>query len=205
MAEELQGLLDRIQKDALDKIAKEREAVVSSAKKESDALLAQAKQQAEDIVKKAKAEADAELQKSEAAMRQALRDILISLKTELLERLRRILKESVGTAMTAELMSGIIRQMVTAYISSGRTPDGVEALLSAKDLETMRSSLMASLAADIKVKPEFSLASDINAGIKIGFKGDDVFLDFSDDAIADLICSYLSPKLVAILKEQKGG
>jgi hypothetical protein len=39
--------------------------------------------------------------------------------------------------------------------------------------------------------------------LKIGFKGSDVFFDFSDDAISDLICQFIGPKLTAMLNPEK--
>ena len=39
-----------------------------------------------------------------------------------------------------------------------------------------------------------------SAGLKIGFQGGDVFFDFSDDALAEIICEFVGPKLAAVLK-----
>ena len=44
------------------------------------------------------------------------------------------------------------------------------------------------------------ISSGVSAGLQIGFKGTDVFLDFSDEALADVICAYVGPKLAAALK-----
>jgi len=56
-----------------------------------------------------------------------------------------------------------------------------------------------SLAKDLREKPDLSLAHDFGHGFKIGFKGEDVFLDFSDDAITEMICQYIGPKLARLV------
>lgn len=198
MAEELQGLLDRIQKENIEKIETEKKRLLEEAKKEADSIVVAAKAQADEIVKKAKTEAEAEIRRAESTIKQASRDILIALKAELLERLRRIVKDNAGTAMTPALMAELIKKMCAQY-AAGKE-GGLEILLPQSDLDAAGKSLIAALVADLKLRPELSLGSDISAGFKIGFKGEDVFFDFSDDAIADLICEYVGPRLAEIIK-----
>lgn len=205
MAEELQGLLNRIQSEGFKKIEDEKGKILSDAKKQASDIIDEARKEADALAKKAKADAEVEKQRGEAAIRQSARDIIIKFKEEMLLRVRNIVKDSVSQAMTADLMAEIIRNTVSAYLAGkdGREELSLELMLSQKDLESLGEKLRASLVNDLKLNPKIALGGDFAAGVKIGFKGSDVFLDFSDEAVADLICSYAGPKLAAIINQDK--
>ena len=56
------------------------------------------------------------------------------------------------------------------------------------------------LLADLHARPKISVGHDFQAGLQIGFSGEDVFLDFSDDTLSEIICEFVGPKLAAVLK-----
>ena len=60
--------------------------------------------------------------------------------------------------------------------------------------------LKGSLLADLKANPVIRINADAASGLQIGFKDSDVFLDFTDEALCDVICAYVGPKLAAALK-----
>ena len=99
--------------------------------------------------------------------------------------------------MTPKLMTEILKDMVKTFQDSKGKESGVEVMLSSKDLKEMEKLFRGSLVKELKGNPDISLGHDFTGGLKIGFKGSDVFLDFSDDAIADLICEFIGPKLAA--------
>lgn len=201
MAEELQGLLDRIQNEGIAKAEAEKTKIVEDAKAEAAKIVAAAKAEAASIVKKANEEAEISVAKGNDAIKQAARDVLIALRADIEARLKVLVSESVGDAMTPETMSRIILEMVKAY--SVKNPSGdatVELLLSQKDADAMTALFKGSLLAQLKADPVIRISSDVSAGLQIGFKGTDVFLDFSDEALADVICAYVGPKLAAALK-----
>ena len=201
MAEELQGLLDRIQNEGIAKAEAEKTKIVDDAKAEAAKIVAAAKAEAASIVKKANEEAEISVAKGNDAIKQAARDVLIALRADIEARLKVLVSESVGDAMTPETMSRIILEMVKAY--SVKNPSGdatVELLLSQKDADAMTALFKGSLLAQLKADPVIRISSDVSAGLQIGFKGTDVFLDFSDEALADVICAYVGPKLAAALK-----
>ena len=135
MAEDLQGLLDRIQNDGLQKAETEREKIIADAKAQAEKIVADANAQAEAIMKKAKETADDDIKRGEITIRQAARDIIIALKGELLERLRRIAKDNVAEAMTPQLMAQLVATMADAYAKE--SADGLELILSRQELEAL--------------------------------------------------------------------
>ena len=199
MAEDIQGLLNRIQSEGIEKAEAEKKQILENAKQQAEAILAAAKAEAEEIVKNAKAEAEINTNKGKAAVKQAARDVLLSLQADLQNRLEAIVKAGVGAAMTPELMGQIVLKMAEKYLSNPGN-DTVEMLLSANDAAALEAGLKAGLLADLKEKPEIQISSNFSSGLKIGVKGSDLFFDFSDEALTEIICNYTGPKLAAMIK-----
>lgn len=194
MAEDLQGLLDRIQNDGIKKAEMERDSILADAKAQAEKIVADAKAQAEKIVADAKTQAQDDEKRAAENIRQAARDTLNTFKADLLARLQRVTKDMAGRAMTPALMADIIRTMAAAYVQ--KSDAGLEVLLPEKDAAALEAGLKAALLNNIKVEA----ASGFSAGLKIGFNGSDEYLDFSDEALTDVICEFVGPKLAAILK-----
>jgi V/A-type H+-transporting ATPase subunit E len=205
MAEEmLQGLLDKINEEGIKKADAEKEKIISDAKAEAEKIISQAKSEADSIKKKAEEDATNSESRAKAAIQQAARDIILSLKEDLLSRLNKVVKNSIGDAMTPEVMGQTLLEMAKSYRE--QNPDsepGIEVLITKNDLEKIEKLFKGSLVNDLKESPDISIGHDFGSGLKIGFKGSDVFFDFSDDAISDLICQFIGPKLTAMLNPEK--
>ena len=202
MAEELQGLLDRIHKEGIQKAETEKKDLITQAQKEADAILKKAEINASNIIKKAQEKSIREEEKAKASIQQASRDIIITLKTELLERLNLCVKDLVSKAMTPVLMSDIIAKMADTFAkTSGKNAD-ISLIFSAKDLDKMTQHFKKNLTNNLKNQPKIFAGNDFSAGLQIGFKGSDVFLDFSDNALTDIISGYVGSRLASILNEK---
>lgn len=199
MAEDIQGLLNRIQSEGIEKAEAEKNQILSDAKRQADAIVAQAKAEAAEIIKNAEAEAAMNESKGKAAVRQAARDVSLGLQSDLQKRLETLVRDTLGQAITPEIMGQIILKMAEKYLSDD-TNATVEVLLSPNDAAALESGLKAGLLADLKAKPEIKISNTLSSGLKIGVKGTDVFFDFSDDALTEVICSFAGPKLAAAIK-----
>jgi V/A-type H+-transporting ATPase subunit E len=200
MSHELQGLLDRIQREGIEQSEQQKEEIISEAKKNAEAIIQRNNMEAEAIIKTANEEVKKIEERSKATIKQAARDIAISLETELLNRLKRCIKDAVGAAMTQELISDIIKKMVEAYIKKENEDISLQVILSQKDIDELNDSIKISLAGSFKNKPEILKGNDFSAGVKISFNGSDVFFDFSDATITDIICEYVGPRLTSMIK-----
>ena len=198
MSEELQGLLNKIQAEGLEKAENERARLVAEAKAEADAIIAEAKAQADKIRNDAEADADASRKKADAAVKQAARDVVISLKDDLQEKLRAVVREAAAQAMTPEAMAGLIAKIAAQFASSAAS--GAEIILPAREREEAAQKLIGCLPAVLKKNSTVQLGRGFAAGFKIGFNDSEVFLDFSDEALAEVICEFVGPKLAAVIK-----
>ncbi|MFA7229679.1 MAG: hypothetical protein WC071_00260 [Victivallaceae bacterium] len=204
MAEELQGLLEKIHHEGLKKADDEKDKIVAAAKKDAEKIIAQAKIEADGIRKKAEDDAASLEKRAKTAVHQAARDIILKLKDELQSRLSNIIRGNAEDAMTPEYMGGIILKMADAFNKNNDSDEpAIELLVAPKDLEAMQKLLAGSLSASFKTDPQLFPESDIGGGLKIGFSGNDVFFDFTDDAITDIIGEYVGPRLAEIIKQDK--
>ncbi len=196
MAMELQGLLDRIKEEGVEKANEEANAIIANAKEDAANIIATAKEDAEKTAKSAEEEANKSEKRAKATIQQAARDVILSLRNELEDRLKKVVADSINDAMTPEKMGEILLEMTKHNTKNA----DIEVILAKKDMESMEKLFKGSLVKDLKTNPELTLGFDFKSGLKIGFKGNDTFFDFSDDALSDMICSFIGPKLTAILK-----
>lgn len=204
MSEELQSLLEKINEEGVKKAEETKNKIISDAGLEAEKIISDAKAKADGIVKKAQTDADTVKSRGEAAVRQAVRDIVITLQGEIQNRFKSVVKEATADAMTPDLMGKIILEMVRNY--NVKNPSGeadIEMILAQKDIDAMEKLLKTSLVNSLKKSPSISLGQNFAAGVKISFKGDDVFFDFSDEAISDMICAYVGPRLAAVINPEK--
>ena len=202
MAEDLQSLLAKIQEQGLDKANAERAAIIKKAEQEAAEITAKAKAAADAMRRAAEEECASLTKRSESAVKQAARDIVLKLNVELKERLTAILQENTANAMTPELMGRIINEMAAAYIKDGKQEAKLEVLVSPKSLEEMNAALKGSLKDSFVKQPTLFADMELGGGLKVSVSGNDVFYDFSDDAITDIVAAYIGPRLAAIVKAE---
>ena len=201
MAEKLQGLLEKIKTEGLEKAEVEKQKILNEAEKEAKKIIDKANNEAEATRKKAEKDAGKFKKLADSAVKQAARDIMLKLKSELEKRLENIVHDLSSKSMTPEFMGEIIKEMASAFSKDDSASDlKLELLVAPKDCEKLIVLLRGSLAKTFAETPEVFSENDIGGGLKIGFKGSDVFFDFTDDAIADLVCAYVTPKLAELLK-----
>ena len=200
MAEDVQGLLDKIHNDGIAKAEQEKEAIIAAAKEEAARIVAEAKEQAENLKKSAQTEAQAGQDKANDAIRQAARDAVIALKADLLAKLNAVVHSCIGDAMTPEVMKQIILTMAQSYAKDANAGESLEVLISKQEQEQTQAFLKEQLLKELKANPVIELTTDFNSGLQISFRDSDVYFDFSDDALAEVICRFVGPKLTAVIK-----
>lgn len=202
MAEDLQSLLAKIQEQGLDKANAERAAIIKKAEQEAAEITAKAKAAADAMRRSAEDECASLTKRAESAVRQAARDIVLKLNAELKERLNAIIQDNTDRAMTPELMGRIINEMSAAYIKDGKQDVSLEILVSPKSLDEMTAALKGSLKESFAKQPTLFADMELGGGLKVSVSGNDVFYDFSDEAITDIVAAYVGPRLASIIKAE---
>lgn len=201
MADELQALLDKIAGQELQKAEAEKGRILSQAKEEADAILLQAKNEAKSIVDNANKEAAILQQKGEEALKQASRDVLLSLRAELEKRVKQSAEALMNANMKGARMAEIIARLITEFIKADGSQDNIQVLLSQDDIAEVQEALKTALADNLRANCNLAPSAAVAGGFKLVFKETGVIYDFTDKALAETVAAGLGSKLAAVITD----
>jgi V/A-type H+-transporting ATPase subunit E len=204
-------------------IARLRDQGIAEGKSQAQEVVRQAEQQAADVVAKAKQDADATRVKAneeagkvkaagEDAIRLAMRDTMLSLEGELLDRFRNML----GRLVREVVQDPTFLQRLILEVAGKAAPV-------AKPVQLLLPSELVSLE-QLERKPEeakpgtlthfvlsmgggmlregvsFGVADDNEAGIVVKLVGENVQIDLTESAITQLLLRHMLPRFRAVLR-----
>jgi len=150
-------------------------------------------------VEAARKESDMLVQKGGEALKQASRDVLLSLRSVLESRVAGAAEKMVREGLTGANLSNVIVTLIEGLLKTGS--DDIQVLLKPADLELVEAALKGALAQDLKERCELSPDGQLSGGFKLCFKAEGVVYDFSDKAFAETLSAGLGAKLASIVKE----
>ena len=202
MADELQALLDRIDRDGIRRGEEEAARIITQAKTEADQLVADAKAQSARMISDAQEECATMKQKSEEALRQSGRQILLEVRNALAQRVGEAARQLLHSVMNADAVAPIIAGLCQSYFAREGATGDLNVLVPPDQLKTLEESVKAQLAADLRKRVNLAPSRDVAGGFKLAFSGNDVEYDFSDEALTEAISAHLSPALGAIISRK---
>ena len=193
MAAELQQLLEKIQKDGVDKANAEANRILAEAKAKAESIVKDAEAKAEAAEAKAKADSDAYTKRAEETIRQAARDTLIEVRNSVTAMLEAILSRNVAAALSDPATVAPIAAAAVKEIAAGGE---AEVSAGAKLVEAIKAQLAASAAKGVTV------VTDESAGTGFSVKLDNGRVEhaFTEDAVAAELAKRLRPELAALVK-----
>lgn len=198
MAEELQGLLDRINEEGVKKAEAEKQRIIDEARAEARDIVEKAAKDASALREEAEKANDNFKMRAESAVRQAARDVLLALKVELERRLSQALDAKCNEAMTAEFMASLIRELASGSASGS---DGeLEVRTALKDADSVKNLLKGTLTESYRNDPKVISDANISGGFEVSFRSGELFFDFTTDAIGELVGKYVGPQLAELIK-----
>jgi len=204
MAEELKQLIDKIQSEGVQAAEQKAKGIENEARKRAEAIVKQAKEKAEGIISDAKAETTKMQASGEVALKQAGRDLIIALKGEINDLLKRLVVIKAGEALAPEKLADIIGELVKGHAAKGAAKD-IFMLLSEKDLKVLESSFKAEVKAAAAKGVILRSSDSIRAGFSISYDAGESRFDFTDESLAEYLGIYLKPMLAELLKEAGTG
>jgi len=197
MAEELKELLEKINEEGV-KAAEEKAAEIrNKAESQARSIIEDANDRARDIVESAgRRVADMEAG-GKAALAQASRDMLISLRKEITAMLDKIVASHVHKA----LEHGELAKIIVALVREHGKEAEADIIVTMKkdDLDKLGRSFLAELRDEIKKGITLGSSDEIHGGFMISYDNGKSYYDFTDKAIAKYVSYGLRPKLAEIL------
>lgn len=211
----VQELIQRLRNQGVDAGRAEAERIVEEAHKRAAQIVANAKAEAEQVRVRARADAEAERKAAEAALQSAYRDTVLrlvsALTTHFEDQVRRLVaRELREKEFVRKLILEVVRQATPGDLGAQRAEIllpaeliGVEALR-AKPEEVKEGTLThfvmglsgEMLREGIELKP----MGEDTAGIRIRLVGQDLEIDLTERAVADLLLKHLLPRYRVVLE-----
>ncbi|MBU1061511.1 MAG: hypothetical protein KJ957_03910 [Candidatus Omnitrophica bacterium] len=200
MSEKLKGLLEKIKEEGIKKAEENARSIESKAKHDAERIIKDAKIKAERIVKDAEKTSEKTKETGELTLRQASRDLVLSLKDEIRKIFDNIIGAQINTAMSHENTAKILGKLIEGFLEKDGRSSDIKVLLKKEDLEELKSSFISKLKEGLKDGIEFKPSPNINAGFSISFDRGKSFFDFTDEGLQEALSAYLNPELAELLK-----
>lgn len=194
MTQDLQQLLEKIQKDGVDKAKAEAEKIVGEARAQAKTLVENAQAEAAKIKAAARQEAEAFEHRAEETVRQSARDTVLGVEKAVTALLTRLLLDEVNAAMAKpELAASLAADAVRAYLDGKGTIE----LSAAEPLaDHLRATLAANAAQGVSVVTDEATGT----GFRVRLANGRIEHAFTGAAVADALAKQLRPRLAALLK-----
>ncbi len=197
---QLQELIEQIKKEGVVAAETQAAEILDNAKKEAERIVSSAKEEAERTMLAVKAENDRVVKAGEDALRQAGRNLLLSFRESIVKELNAVIGENVAKVFSADSLADIVKQGIVEWT---KNPDAVDfsVLLNEKDLEKAEQEVLAGLKGKITSGIILKPSENFDGGFRIAVNGGQAYYDYSTEAVIEMLSAYLSPKVVALLKE----
>lgn len=195
MAENLQYLIDRIQKDAVDKAEKEAASILSSAKDKAAQIIKEAELQAKNRLEQADKDALVYAQRSEKALKQSARDILITVGKGIEKMILDLLSLQVESNLSQDTIKELLLSLVKNYNSE------LQVALSDKDAKALSSFILGEFKKQLQAGVQVESDSKVRFGFKLKLENGKITHEFTNEAMADALSALLRPQLSKIVTE----
>ena len=189
MSEELQSLIEKINRDGVEKANAEAERIVAEAREQAAMIVKTAKDEAAKSAKAAKDESELSAERAKETLRQAARDAIISVEGAVTRLLEKILAANVDDALS---------NPATAADMAG---DAVKTLVGTGEI-IAGPKIAAALKAELTSKQNFTVVMDetLGSGFKVKMEGGRVEHDFTGATVAAELAKRLRPDLAALMQ-----
>lgn len=198
MAADLNSLIQRLKEEGIEEARDRSREIIDNTTKKAAKIIQEAEEKKAEIIKGAEEKA-ANLKRScDDALKQASRDLILSLRENIIELFNSVIKREVSASLTKDVMKDVITRVAEGF-KKGSEPD-IEVVLSPEDKKGLEESLLKALKKELKKGVTFKPSHSVKKGFRIGAEDKEFYYDFTDDAIAEAIELYLSPRIKDIIK-----
>lgn len=194
MTQDLQQLLEKIQRDGVDKAQTEAALLLDKARADARAITEAAKKEAEKLRADARQEAEAFERRAEETIRQSARDAVLNVEKAVTALLTRLLVKDVDASLSkTDRVAGLAAEAVRAYLGGKGL---VEVVAATQLADILRAQLAAEAANGVTVVTD----DTTGAGFLIRLANGRIEHAFTGAAVAEALSKQLRPRLAALMK-----
>lgn len=195
MEQQIQDLIASIKKDGIEQAKAESDRILNEAKAKAEDIIRKAEEEKNKLLEDAKHRIDLEKSSAEALIKQAARDVSISLKKEIEARFKSILERGVASDMHTDVLAKCLEGAIKSDLNSS----DIFIELSKDDFSALSESLSAKFSKEIADGLEFKISDSVQEGFRIVQKNGEAYIDLSPESCTELLMPYLSDSLKGIL------
>lgn len=199
MPEDLQALIDRLQRDAVQEGQRRAQAIVDAAQAEATALVRDAEAEARRRLEQAERDAVVFTERSTVALEQAGRDLLLTVRAAIGDLFGGLIRTSLEAELRPDLLAEMLVKMADGYTAHGGRERRMAVLLSPDDLDAMVQLYAQRYREKLMHGVELKLDPDVDRGFRVALVDDHVEHDLTLEAIAEVLSGYLEPRLTDLL------
>lgn len=197
---QLQEIINQIKKDGVEVAQNEAQSVIDDAKVKAEKIIQDAQNRADEILEKARLENECMVKSSEDAIRQAGRNLLISFREGVTREIKAVLRENVDVVYSSDSLSNIIVKVIESWAEKSDV-ENIEAILNNEDLSNLEEALVLAISERMIKGVTFKASDSFNGGFRISINEEGAYYDYSTETVVEMLSNYLSPKLIALMKE----
>lgn len=195
MANNVQDLINKIKSEGFEEAEKKSAVLEADARRKAEVIIRDAEAKAKRIIAEGKETVAKFDQATRAALEQAARNVLLTLKQDILELLKKLIAKDVGAALSgnklAELVAVVAKNVaVSAQVS-----------LNASDIEALKADCLTKLQQEVKNGIVFAARRDRARGLTISFDGQRSCFDLTEQALVDYFIAFVSDEVANIIKK----
>lgn len=199
MSQDLSHLIERIRTEAVERAEGEARRLEDEARAKAAAIVAAAEAEAERTRARAQAEAEESLARGRRALEQAGRDLLIHLRQGIERLLDAFVADQMARAYTPELLQRVILALAEHLKTLDEAPE-LDVVVSPDDREALIAFFLEHHRDHLMHGWTLRADGEILRGFRVAKKGANLFVDFTDEALAEALSRYLRPYLAERLK-----
>jgi len=200
---QVQELIDKIKKDGVTAATEEANRIKTEAELEAKRIVETAKKEADAVALRGKEDAERSEKAGIAALEQASRNLILAFKDEVQALLSKIVNDNVSASYNDDVLKSVLPDLVKKWTEKGG--DNLAVILPEDVLSRLQGYFGEKLANEFNKGVELKSNRKLSTGFRISNKEGSVYYDFSAEAVAGLIATYLNPKLADIIKNSSKG
>ena len=191
----LDSLIEKIRKEGIEDAQHAADSIIKEAKQKAASIVEKAKQEAEKIIEDGKHQVDQYKATADVDLKQAARNIELLLK----EKIHPLFDSVYKRQVSAEMQPGFLKELIVKIVNTWAKDSKAEIVINEKDKDQLEKVLFSGVKDELKNSISIRVTSDISNGFRVGLKDEEVYYDFSDESIAEVLKSLINPKLKEIL------
>lgn len=201
MSEQVQSLIDRIRREAVDAAERQARDILAQARERAEALEARARASAAAATEAAERAAADALARGRASLRQAARDVLLELGARFEDMVLEILARGVHEALEPEVVEKVLLSLADWFGTNGIAEGPLELGIGDSDRERLTQFVMTELRRRLEQGVTISIDPRLQRGFRLTYSAGGIQHDFTTPAIAAALAPLVRPQLAELVMQ----